>query len=109
MHYPLWMESKVDYFLCRWRCSQGGSGEGMKINIKCEDCNEALYFTPNRNFFDEFTICRVFLFIPGAFGRMVVCNVYCKSRPINGPKSGYRKRDSPIGCEGVIGCHWESD
>ena len=30
MHSPLWMESRVDCFLCRWKRSQGGSGEGMK-------------------------------------------------------------------------------
>jgi hypothetical protein len=54
MHSPLWMESRVDCFLCRWKRSQGGSGEGMKTNIKCEDCNEALCFTPKRNCFYEF-------------------------------------------------------
>jgi hypothetical protein len=26
----------------------------MKTNIKCEDCNEALCFTPKRNCFYEF-------------------------------------------------------
>ena len=54
MHSPLWMESRVDSSLCRWRRSQGGSGEGMKTSIKCEDCNEALCFTPKRNCFHEF-------------------------------------------------------
>jgi len=54
MHSPLWMESRVGCFLCRWRRSQGGSGEGMKTSIKCEDCNEALCFTPKRNCFYEF-------------------------------------------------------
>jgi len=46
MHSPLWMQSSADSFLCRWRRSQGGSGEGMKTSIKCEDCNEALCCTP---------------------------------------------------------------
>jgi len=32
----------------------GGSGEGMKTSIKCEDCNEALCFTPKRNCFYQF-------------------------------------------------------
>jgi len=54
MHSPLWMESRVDCFLCRWRRCQGGSGEGMKTSIKCEDCNEALCFTPKQNCFHEF-------------------------------------------------------
>ena len=54
MHSPLWMESRVDCFLCRWRRSQSGSGEGMKTNIKCEDCNEVLCFTPKQNCFHEF-------------------------------------------------------
>jgi len=54
MHSPLWMQSRVDCFLCRWRRSQGGSGEGMKTNIKCENCNEALCCTPKRNCFYGF-------------------------------------------------------
>jgi hypothetical protein len=54
MHSPLWLESRVDCFLCRWRRIQGGSGEGMKTNIKCKHCNEALCFTPKRNCFYEF-------------------------------------------------------
>jgi len=45
MHTPLWMESRVDCSLCRWRRSQGGSGEGMKTSIKWEGCNEALCVT----------------------------------------------------------------
>ena len=48
------MGSRVDCFLCRWRRSQRGSGEGMKPSIKCEDCNEALCFTPKQNCFHEF-------------------------------------------------------
>jgi len=75
MHSLLWMESRVDCFLCRWRRSQGGSGEGMKTSIKCEDCNVALCFTPNQIVFMNFTICRVFRFILGAFGWIVV--VWC--------------------------------
>jgi len=54
MHSPLCMESRVDYVLCRWRRSQGGSAEGMKTSIQCEDCNEALCFTPKQNCFYEF-------------------------------------------------------
>ena len=54
IHSPLWMESRADCFLCRWRRSQGGDGEPMKTSIKCEDCNEALCFTPQRNCFYEF-------------------------------------------------------
>jgi len=54
MYSPLWMESGVDCFLCRWKRSQGGSGEGMKTGIKCEDCNEALCFTLKWNYFYEF-------------------------------------------------------
>jgi len=54
MHSPLWMESRVDCFLCRWKRSQGGSGESMKTTIKCEDCNEPLCFTPKQIFFYEF-------------------------------------------------------
>jgi len=53
MDSPPWMESRVDCFLCRWRRTQGGSGEGMKTSIKCEDCNEALCFTPKQNCFHE--------------------------------------------------------
>jgi len=51
--FPLWMESRVDCFLCRWKRSPGGSGEGKKTTIKCEDCNEALCFTPKCNCFYE--------------------------------------------------------
>jgi len=54
MHSSLWLESSVGCLLCRWRISHCGSGEGMKTSIKCEDCNEALYFTPKRNCFYEF-------------------------------------------------------
>jgi len=54
MHSPPGMESRVDCFLCRWRTCQGGSGEGMKTSMKCEDCNEALCFTPKRYCFYEF-------------------------------------------------------
>jgi hypothetical protein len=54
MHPPLWTESRVDCFLCRWRRSLGGRGEGMKTTIKCEDCNETLCITPNQNCFHEF-------------------------------------------------------
>ena len=46
MHSPLWMESRLGCFLCRWKRSQVGSGEGMKTTINCEDYNEALCFTP---------------------------------------------------------------
>jgi len=51
---PLWLESRVDCFFCRWRRSQGGSGEDMKTSIKCEDCDEAMCFTPKQNCFYEF-------------------------------------------------------
>jgi len=54
MHFPLWLESWVDCFLFRWRRSQGGSGDCMKTSVKCEDCNEALCFTPKQNCFYEF-------------------------------------------------------
>jgi len=54
IHCPLWMESRVYCILCRWKRSQGGSGEGMKATIKCEDCIEALCFTPKQNCFYEF-------------------------------------------------------
>jgi len=60
------MESRVDCFLCRWKRSQGGSGEGMKTTIKCEDCNEALGFTPKQNCFYEFRhIYSIFIYSGG--------------------------------------------
>jgi len=40
MHSPLWLESRVDCFLCRWRRCQGGSGDGIKTSTKCEKCSE---------------------------------------------------------------------
>jgi len=48
----------------------------MKASIKCEDCNDALYFTPKQFSFMNFTICRL-LCILGAFSRIVVvCCVF---------------------------------
>jgi len=44
----------------------------------------------------NFTICRVFLFILGAFGQIVVLYVYLKSRPVYGPEPGYRQRDKVL-------------
>jgi len=54
MHSLLWMENRVECFLCRWRRSQGGSGEGIRSSIKCDDCNEVLCFPPKQNCFHEF-------------------------------------------------------
>jgi len=51
MYSPLWMESRVDCFLWRWKRSQSGSGECMETNIKCENCNEALCFILKQNGF----------------------------------------------------------
>jgi hypothetical protein len=66
MHSSLWMECRVDCLLCRWRRRHCGSGEGMETSIRCEDCNEALYFTPKRNCFYEFHhICSIFMYSGG--------------------------------------------
>jgi len=65
MHSPLWMESRIDCFLCRWKRSQGDSGDGMKISIQCKDCNEACVSHTNEIAFMNFTLCGLFLFIQG--------------------------------------------
>jgi len=54
MHSPLYMQSGVDFFLCRWWWCLSGSGEDMETSIKCENCNEALYCTAKQNCFCEF-------------------------------------------------------
>jgi len=87
MHSPLWMESRVDCFLCSWRWHQGRSGEDMKTNIKCKDCNEALCFTPKRNGFYEFChMCSIFIYAGGKKWLNNVC-VICtlKASPSMGP------------------------
>ena len=66
MHSPFRIESTVDCFLCRWKRSQGDSGEGMKTTIKWEDSIEDLCFTPKWNWF-----CK--------FHHMLCIFIYCRS------------------------------
>jgi len=54
MHSLHCLESRVHTILHKWRSSQGGSGEGMETNIKCEDGNEALCLTPKQKCFYKF-------------------------------------------------------
>lgn len=54
MHCPLSMESWLHCCLCRWKRSEGDSGQYMKTSKKCDNYNKNLYFTPIPNYFHEF-------------------------------------------------------
>jgi len=54
IHSPLWIESRVECFLCRCRRSQSDSGEDMKTMVNVEECNATLCFTPKWSCFHEF-------------------------------------------------------
>jgi len=66
MHSSLWMKSSGDCILSIWRRSQGDSRESIKTCIKCDNLNEALYFTPKRNCFYEYHhMCSIFIYSVG--------------------------------------------